>query len=864
MKPIRTFDVEPRLPSSLNRLRDIVYNLRWAWNHDTIELFRRLDSELWETTGHNPALMLGTVDQARLEEVAEDRGFLAHYERVLRDLDEYVDAKTTWFNREHEVSDKRPLVAYFSAEFGVTDCMEIFAGGLGILAGDHTKSSSDLGVPLIGVGLLYQEGYFRQYLNEAGWQQEAYEQNDFYNLPVILEYESEGNPLIIAVPYPGRSVYAQIWRLELGRVSLYLLDTNISANAAPEDRDITDELYGGRRELRIEQEIMLGIGGQRALQALGLRPEVVHLNEGHPAFAALERIRQLMEEHGVSFSEAAEAVSAGLVFTTHTPVSAGHDRFSPDIMKEYFSDYAREVGLSWKQFMALGRTDPDDEEERFCMTTLALRLASGRNAVSELHGKVARRMWHKLWPELPREEVPIAHITNGVHFRSWISLEMNQLYDRYLGPRWREEPAVPAVWHEAEHIADSELWRTHERRRERMVAFARRRLRSQLERRGAPRTEIEAADEVLDPRALTIGFARRIVAYKRPALLLRDIDRLARILNDPERPLQVIYAGKAHPQDEKGKELISEILKASRQDDFRRRLVFLEDYDMAAARYLVQGADVWLNTPRRPHEACGTSGMKAAANGVLNMSTLDGWWAEAYRPDYGWAIGHGEVYEDLDYQDEVESRALYDLLERDVIPTFYDRGPDDLPRRWIARMKASIASLCYFFNTHRMVRQYTERIYLPAGERERRLAADGMARAKSLAAWKDKVRQSWPEVEIEEVSADPIGELQVGDKISAIARVRLGKLTPDDVSVEFYLGQVDADGELTEAQGMPMEPIESKDGRFLYEVKDVACQKSGLHGYTARVLPAHEDLSERFIPGMVEWAGQNGGVQIAR
>ncbi len=859
MKPIRTFTVIPSLPEPLKRLRDLAYNLRWAWNHDTIELFRRLDSELWETTGHNPVRMLGTIDQAQLEAAAADEGFLAQLERVARDFDAYLAGESTWFRRVHGAAEG-PLIAYFSAEFGLTECLSIFAGGLGVLAGDHLKSASDLGVPLVGVGLLYQQGYFRQYLNEAGWQQEAYEDNDFYTLPLTLERQPDGSPLLIEVPYPGRTVAARVWRAQAGRVALYLLDTNIPENG-PGDRDITDQLYGGDLEMRIQQEIMLGIGGYRALLALGLEPTVYHMNEGHSAFLALERIRHLMETDGLSFAEAREAASAGLIFTTHTPVAAGHDYFPPELMDRYFGEYARGLGLSRQEFLALGRQNPNNESEAFCMTILALRLAAYSNGVSQLHGQVSRRMWQGIWPGVPEDEIPIGHVTNGVHFQSWISHEMDELYDRYLGPRWREEPADQAVWQRVAHIPAEELWRTHERRRERLVAFARRRLRAQLEQRGAPQAEIEAADEVLDPEALTIGFARRFATYKRATLLLRDPERLARILNDPEHPVQIIFAGKAHPRDDAGKEMIRQVVQLARQEPFRRRIVFLEDYDMAIARYLVQGADVWLNTPRRPREASGTSGMKAAANGVLNLSTLDGWWDEAWRNadptvnPIGWAIGRGEEYDDLTHQDQVEAEALYTLLERDVIPTFYDRGPDGLPRRWIARMKASIRTLCHFFNTHRMVREYTERFYLPAVDRYRELTAEGMARAKALAAWKARIRAHWGRIRVEEVDAGSLAELRVGDEVHARARIYLGELTPEDVRVELYLGRVDADGQIVEAEATPMQPTESLgDGRYLFEVSAAPCRKSGLHGFTVRVLPSHPDLPTPFLPGLIIWA----------
>ena len=858
MRPNRTFSVIPSLPPALEGLRSIAYNLHWAWSHESIELFRRLDTNLWETTGHNPVLMLGAIEQEKLESAARDDAFLAHLDRVSANLESYLQGEISWFQKQSRTMTEKPLIAYFSAEFGLTECLSIFAGGLGMLAGDHLKSASDLGIPLIGVGLLYQQGYFRQYLNQAGWQQESYENNDFDNLPVSPVSREDGKPLTIAVEFPGRSVFAQVWRVQVGRVPLYLLDTNIAANERAEDRNITDQLYGGDREMRIQQEIILGIGGYRALEALGLKPTVYHMNEGHSAFLSLERVRRLMEANQLSFAESQELASASLVFTTHTPVEAGHDYFSPEQMDRYFGDYMHHLGLSRADFLALGRTSPQDQGE-FCMTVLALHLCSHANGVSKLHGEVSRRMWQVLWPGVPTDEIPIGHITNGVHFRSWISLEMNHLYDRYLGPQWREEPADRDVWCRVQSIPAEELWRTHERRRERLVAWARNRVREQRIRRGAPQSEIEAAEEVLDPDALTLGFARRFATYKRATLILRDLPRLQRMLADSSRPVQVIFAGKAHPRDDAGKELIRQITGLTRQAELGRRLVFLEDYDMAVARKLVQGVDVWLNTPLRPNEASGTSGMKAAANGVLNLSTLDGWWDEVWRsPDYpvgiGWAIGKGETYEDLKYQDQVEAEALYDLLERDVIPTFYDRGPDRLPRKWIERMKACIGSICPFVNTNRMVRDYTCQFYLRADELYRALEGGGAARARSLAAWTVRVRQQWPHVHIESVEQGPSATLLVGAGLQVRARVQLGSLSAQEVAVELYLGRLNPAGDIVDAASVPMKPAEQDGlGNFLFEAT-TPCARSGLHGLTVRVRPQHADLPVAFLPGLICWA----------
>jgi len=859
MHPVGSFHVAPALPVSLEALRELAWNVRWAWNHDTIELFRRLDSELWESSGHNPVRMLASIEQSRLKEVAEDDAFLAHLERVAEHLSQYLspEVNTSWFYRRHKDA-AGATVAYFSAEFGVTECLSIFAGGLGMLAGDHLKSSSDLGVPLVGVGLLYQQGYFRQYLNSSGWQQESYDDNDFYNLPLTLEHDAAGMPRTVQVDLGDRPVVAQIWRAQVGRVPLYLLDANVPENRA-EDRDITDQLYGGDLDMRIRQEILLGIGGFRALRTLGIEPTVFHMNEGHSAFLGLERARQLEIEHKLNFAEARELASAGLVFTTHTPVAAGHDYFAPALMERYFRSYAQGLGISWHEFLAMGRQNPNNESEDFCMTVLALRMAAASNGVSKLHGEVSRKMWANLWPNVPLDEIPIGHVTNGVHFRSWISVEMNHLYDRYLGPQWREEPADSTLWKRVEKIPSEELWSTHNRRRERMVAFTRRRLLEQLQQRGAPQSEQETAAEALSGDCLTIGFARRFATYKRATLLLRNPERLAKILNDPARPVQLIYTGKAHPRDDAGKQLIQQIVDMSRRPEFRRRIVFLENYDMAVARSLVQGVDVWLNTPLRPMEASGTSGMKALANGVLNASVLDGWWDEAWREapsrQVGWAIGNGEDYNDRNYQDEVEADALYDLLERDIVPAFYERRSDDIPMRWVARMKASLCALCPEFNTHRMVRQYVQEFYLPAHGRYLQLGADGAAGARELAAWLRRVETAWPSVSVAWVKTELPAAPKVGDRFSVRTAVRMGALADNDVVVELCMGRLGADGAIAAPAYCAMTPAgKDPSGATVFAATDISCELGGQVGYTVRVRPDHLAVLNHLRPNLMIWA----------
>jgi starch phosphorylase len=865
MRPSHTFRVIPSLPHKLERLRDLAHNLWWCWNHDAIELFRRLDRDLWETSDHNPVLMLGTIRQERLEQAAEDDGFVAHFDRVWREFERYMKNQSTWYPKTYGGADESQpsanpgyRIAYFSAEFGLTESLGIYAGGLGILAGDHLKSASDLGLPLVGIGLLYQQGYFRQYLNPDGWQQELYPDNDFYNLPLSLERQLSGTPLTVEVEYPGRTVRAQIWRAQVGRVPLYLLDTNIRDNQ-PEDRDITDQLYGGDDDLRIRQELLLGIGGIRALEALGLRPTICHMNEGHSAFLALERIRLLMEEQKLSFVEAREGSTAGNIFTTHTPVAAGIDWFHPDLVDRYFSRYYPQLGITRHEFLGLGRMNPNDPGGYFCMAILAMRLANKINGVSRLHARVSREMWQEVWPQVPVDEIPIAGITNGIHARSWISADMADLCDRYLGPRWVERPADQAVWQRITRIPDEELWRTHERRRERLVTFARQRLRDQLEKAGSNPSELQLAEEALDPEALTIGFARRFATYKRGTLLFRDIERLARIIGDKDRPVQIIFAGKAHPRDNPGKELIRQIIHNGRRPEFRNRIVFVEDYDMIVARYLVQGVDVWLNTPRRPHEASGTSGMKATANGALNLSILDGWWDEGYGRETGWAIGHGEEYREdqYDYQDRIESNAIYDLLEKEIVPLFYDRGRDGLPRGWIAKMKAAMRDHAGVFNTNRMVREYAERFYVPSATRAKRLTDDGFVRAQALAAWKAKVREQWPQVRIERITASgpEDQELKVGDQLQVEAEVHLGELKPTDVAVQLYYGPLNADGLIVEGQALPTLIAQSKGkGRYLF-VGAIACRTSGRQGFALRILPNHEDLGNPFEMRLILWGG---------
>ena len=845
-----SFDVRPSVPASLTALEKLAYNLLWTWDRDAIDLFRRLDEDLWDSTFHNPVLMLGRMSQETFGRLLEDESFMDHLNQVTDRFERYLADDRTWFRKFYD--EELPLFAYFSAEFGLTECLKIYSGGLGILAGDFLKSASDLGVPVVGVGLLYQEGYFRQYLNADGWQQERCDVNDFSNLPVRPMLDGEGEPTTVGVRIDGRQVLVRCWSVEVGRVPLFLLDTNIPENA-PGDQRITSNLYGGDLEMRIKQEIVLGIGGVRMLKTIGLDPVVCHMNEGHSAFLALERARQIICDRGLSFDEAREIGRSGNIFTTHTPVAAGIDEFPAHLVEKYLGEYARELGIGMAGLLALGRAEGGNAGEPFNMARLAIREASHVNGVSRLHRQVTRKMWCDMWAGVPMDEVPVKYVTNGIHIPSWVSRDMATLLDRYLGPGWLERPTDEAVWDGIEKVPDSELWRTHERRRERLVAFARACLRRQLENREAASEELKRSEEVLDPGALTIGFARRFATYKRATLILKDRARLKRILQDTDRPVQFIFAGKAHPQDNTGKEFIREILHFARQEDIRNHIVFIEDYNMIVSRYLVEGVDVWLNTPLRPMEASGTSGMKVVPNGGLNLSILDGWWEEAHSADVGWAIGRGESYRDIEYQNRVESNALYDILEREVIPLFYSRSRDGLPRGWIRTMKQSMRTLCHFYNTDRMVKQYVREFYLPAVADFRSLTGDGSMRARELACWKRKVRDNWRGVEIVDLKVDIDGNERVGASVPVEAVLRLGSLGPRDVTVEAFYGLLDEKRAIR--RGSPVELCQMRDngdGTHVY-TGNIACGDSGKYGLTIRVIPSRAVMKDPFQLSLITW-----------
>jgi glycogen phosphorylase len=854
VQPITTITVTPDLPVELENLRELAYNIRWSWDHDSIGLFRRLDPQLWRETEYNPILLLGTISQQRLLEVAADASFVTELSKIYNDYQRYMTDQKTWY-RTHYGEKPSPFIAYFSMEFGLAACLKNYSGGLGVLSGDHLKSASDLDLPLVGVGLLYQEGYFQQYLNTSGYQQESYPINDYPNLPVQPARDKSGERLVITVPIAQYMLKAYVWRVQVGRIDLYLLDANHPDNPSSL-RDLTDRLYGGDRRLRIRQEVLLGIGGIRLLQALDIEPTVVHMNEGHSAFLALERARLMLKKNpGLTFEEARDVLATGSVYTIHTPVPAGLERFGFDLIDEHLEWMWKELGLTRDEFHNLGRENMGDYT-LFSLPVMALKFASGSNGVSKLHGDVSREMWQWMFPDVPENEVPVGAVTNGIHVLTWVSMEMANLFDRYLSPSWRKDPSDTAVWKDVAQIPDVELWRAHERRREQLVSFARRRLVRQLGSRGAPFHEIERAQEVLNPDALTIGFARRFATYKRATLIFRDIDRLIRICTDAKRPVQFLFAGKAHPHDQPGKEFIKEIMEKAVMPELRHNIVFLENYDITIGRYLTQGVDIWLNNPRRPKEASGTSGMKVIYNGGLNASILDGWWAEGYAPGRGWAIGNGEEYpeDQEDLQDEIEAQALYNLLENEIVPTFYDRGRDNLPRRWIEMVKNSMTELSAYFSTHRMVREYAEVYYMPAHERFLRLTNPSIKPGQDYAAWLENLKGEWHDVAILNVETSET-QLTVGNELRIKALVDLGKLTPADVSVQLFSGPLNTKGEIVDGLANDMKTTGGKDGKFTFE-GSLVYDTTGDRGLSVRVLPHHENLADPFLTGYIRWAGQ--------
>ena len=851
MPTFQTYNVTPTLPAALEPLREMSFNLWWTWEPDARRLFRLLDPELWSRTNHNPVRMLQLSRQSRLEELSQDKTFLRELKEVHDAFRDYLARKDTYGKIGAGSAIKNP-VAYFSAEFGFHESIPNYSGGLGILASDHCKSASDLDLNFVAIGLLYRHGYFRQQIDKEGIQEAINLNQNFHHLP-IREVRREDAKLLISVPILDREVFAKLWELRVGRVSLYLLDTDTPENSA-EDRLITAELYGGDLEMRMRQEIILGIGGVKALSALGIQPDVFHMNEGHSAFLALERIRRNVVEKKLDFYSALQVVAAANIFTTHTPVPAGNDSFPREMMRKYFGAFAKELNIPFEELFSFGQTrvDPNDP---FSMTILALRLSRHANGVSKLHGEVSRLLWKDVWAGVPVHEVPITSVTNGIHTKTWMAPEFAALYRKHLGA-WEEHLTEPEFWRGVIDIPDAQLWETHQKLKLRLIEFVRERVRLRRQRLGESAEAIRKVNGILDPEILTVGFARRFATYKRGALLFSDKERLKRLLNDTTRPVQFIFAGKAHPRDEAGKAVIQEVYKFTREVGFENRVVFLEDYDSYIARRLVQGVDLWLNHPLRPLEASGTSGMKSAPNGGINISVLDGWWREGYNGNNGWAIGAEIDNGSAEFQNEGDATSLYQLLENQIIPLYYAKPDGKLPLAWLQLMRESIRSVTPVFNTQRMVKEYTERLYITAAKSHENFSCDGCASAAQLSQWKAQMRKDWPQVQISDVQVGNKNRqnILVGESLQISAHVHLGGVDPNHVRVEAYHGEA-ANGDIRNPSATILVQTRRVDGAgdYLYQ-GSVPASETGTYGFSVRVVPTHPHLMQTHELRLITWS----------
>lgn len=828
-------------------LERLAENLWWCWNRHATRLFTAIGPALWKESRGNPLLFLRKVSAETLEQAAVKKETAELYQQAVHAFDAYLNDHDTWFHKTFP--DLKDLsIAYFSAEFGLHESLPIYSGGLGVLAGDHCKSASDLGIPFVAMGLLYREGYFTQQIDHHGHQKDIYEPHDVTAMPVEPVKVAGNASLTISVDLAGREVFAQVWKVHVGRIILFLLDADVEKNS-PEDKALTARLYGGDHEMRISQEILLGMGGVRALDAMGIRPTVWHMNEGHSVFLGLERINQIIYRQNLAFAEALEAVKGNSVFTTHTPVPAGNDAFSLFLMDKYFRNTLRKHGVPHHEFMRLGRRVMNEGSDLFSLTILALHFSSQSNGVSRLHGHVSRSMWNDLWYGVPLCNIPITHVTNGIHTLTWLHPALQDLYDRYLPSGWEKRIAEPEVWDKIADIPDAALWQTRQALKAELVAEVRARVKQHRMRLGEPQNQVKAADSLLDPQALTIGFARRFATYKRATLLFSDIERLRKILCNPTRPVQILFAGKAHPADKPGQSFIQRVYEVSRMPEFEGKIVFVEGYDMALARKLVSGVDIWLNTPRRPLEASGTSGEKAAANGCVNFSVLDGWWCEGYNGKNGWSIGEEREYHSEDEQDHADSSDIYEKLEKEIVPRYYNRNEGKLSADWLEVVRQCMISLTPEFSTDRMVQDYVHKLYIPALERGQRLIDSGFDKARSLAEWKNRMKKNWDYIDIVDIKLCPATE---GDKptLELLLTADLGPVSPLDVTVEACIGRLQC-AEICSSHFVPMiRQEEIWEGFFSYSVT-FPQDEVGESGISAIVSPHHPDLGNKFELGLV-------------
>ncbi len=844
--------VNPQLPKRINRLTEISNNIWWSWNSEFLTLFKRIDIDLWDSCNKNPIKFLKSVSQNKLEEAAENTEFLKEYDSYVKNYDDYMNSKNTWFSKNFP-NNKNDLIAYFSAEYGLDETIPIYSGGLGILSGDHLKSASDLGLPFVAVGLLYKHGYFNQKINSNGEQHTEYNTIDLENMPILPVKDATGADLIIHIKLPKRRIFLKVWQINVGRIKLYLLDSDIPENTDQEYRETTLKLYGGDQDMRIRQEIVLGMAGSRLLKVLGLDVSLYHMNEGHSSFLILETIKDIIKDKKVSFDIARDIISSKTVFTTHTPVPAGNDIFPIELVDKYFKDYWPKLGIEREEFLKLGMKPTEQLESGFNMGILALKVAGKKNGVSKLHGAVSRELFGEVWPNIAADESPITHITNGIHTCSWLSMSTKELYNKYLMPYWQDNIYLDSTWDRIDNIPDKELWEEHNKRKQKLMVAINDNVTNRLRNSGVGYDEINEITSKLNPNALTIGFARRFATYKRATLIFRDLERIMQILNNEERPVQLVFAGKAHPADVEGQELIKYINEISNRPQFKGKIFILENYNIAIARYLVSGVDVWLNTPRRPMEASGTSGQKAAVNGVINFSVLDGWWAEGYNQENGWTIGTNAEYESYEMQDIADSESIYTTLEHKIIPDYYDRDKNGLPTKWIKRMKNSIKSSGGRYSTARMVVDYTKDLYMPLCNLSKEYYTN-LETVMGFNQWKKELLVSWDQIKIEQGDNLENISLDAGNTIEVTCNVELPNINVDNIETQVYYGKILDNGVVKLESVIPMTLINSDDEKRIYTYKaNIALTTGGNYGYTFRVMPKHEMLLDASNLNLVKW-----------
>ena len=850
--------VNPQLPKRIEKLSEIANNLWWSWNTEFLRLFRKIDKDLWEKSGKNPIKFLKEVSQEKLETASKDLIFLHEYDKNVENFESYMESKDTWFANKYP-ENKKDLIAYFSAEYGLDETIPIYSGGLGILSGDHLKSASDLGIPLVAVGLLYKNGYFHQKINGNGEQETEYHDIDIHDLPIHPVKTEEGEDIIIYLKFPKRRIYLKVWQINVGRVKLYLLDSDIEKNN-PEDRDVTLRLYGGDQEMRIRQEIVLGMGGVNLLtRALKLEPTIYHMNEGHSSFLILELIKNVIKEKQVSFEVARDIISSQTVFTTHTPVPAGNDIFTISLVEKYFKDFWPRLAITREEFLKMGMKPCQDLENGFNMGILALKVAGKKNGVSKLHGAVSRELFADVWPEIAANESPIGYVTNGIHTCSWLSPNLKQLYNKYLIPYWQDKIQYDYVWEKIKNIPDEKLWEAHQARKEKLLNIVKNNVTERLRRSGYNYEDINSITSKLNPNALTIGFARRFATYKRATLIFKDLERITQILNNSDRPVQLIFAGKAHPADKQGQDLIKFIHDVSMMPQFKGKIFLLENYNIAMSRYLISGVDVWLNNPRRPMEASGTSGQKASVNGVINFSVLDGWWAEGYNQKNGWRIGFNSDYESYEVQDVTDSQNIYETLEQKIIPAYYNKEKNGISKEWLDYMKESIISTGGKYSTSRMLSDYTSQFYIPLCNLHNKYYKD-LSDVTRFNAWKNDMYRNWKDIKITQ-KEDNLNNIAIdaGKCITVRCQVELPNINPEHISVECYYGKILENGVVEDISIIPMQQIKTKaenSKNYEYETK-IELKTGGNYGYTFRVMPKHEMLLESANMDLVKWITQD-------